>query len=152
MHPLRQHALTKELILSIYAKRNPLWIHILWRLPYRCDVYKIHARGECTLRSKMQFPPKLVLLSLAWVHTLLPITVARSNAGVVCSNPTQGMDVSVLLFCVCLVLYVGSALATDWFVQGVMLTVCRIKKLKKRSRSSTKDSRALDRQTGTLTA
>jgi hypothetical protein len=44
----------------------------------------------------------------------LPITVAavskartvfaRSNAGIVGSNPTQGMDVCVRVFCVCVVL------------------------------------------------
>jgi hypothetical protein len=31
----------------------------------------------------------------------LPITVARSNTGVVGSNPTRGMDVCVRLFCLC---------------------------------------------------
>jgi hypothetical protein len=52
----------------------------------------------------------------------VPITVAarteactvfaRSNVGIVGSIPTQGMDVCVRLFCVCVVLYVGSGLAT----------------------------------------
>jgi hypothetical protein len=42
----------------------------------------------------------------------LPITVARSNTGIVGSNPTQGMDVCVRLFCVCVVLCVGSDLVT----------------------------------------
>jgi hypothetical protein len=51
-----------------------------------------------------------------------PITVAaRSkaltvfaclNAGIVGSNPTRGMDVCLRLFCVCVVQYVGSGLAT----------------------------------------
>jgi hypothetical protein len=36
----------------------------------------------------------------------------RSNVGVVGSNPTQGMDICVHLFCVCVVLCVGSSLAT----------------------------------------
>jgi hypothetical protein len=54
---------------------------------------------------------------------VMPITVAarckawtilaRSNAGIVGSNPTQGMDVCVRLLCVC-VLYVDSGLATGW--------------------------------------
>jgi hypothetical protein len=54
---------------------------------------------------------------LAW-----PITVAerskvgtifaRSNAGIVGSNPTEGMDVCVPLFCVDAVLCVGRGLAT----------------------------------------
>jgi hypothetical protein len=52
----------------------------------------------------------------------LPITVAswfktstvfaRSNIGIVDSNPTLGMDVCVRLFCVCAVLCAGSGLAT----------------------------------------
>jgi hypothetical protein len=70
----------------------------------------------------------------------LPITVAarfkawtifaRLNAGVVGSNLARGMDLCVCLFCV-YVLCVGSGLATSWSpVQGVLLTVYRIKKLK----------------------
>jgi hypothetical protein len=40
------------------------------------------------------------------------------------SNPTQGMDVCVRLFCVCAVLCAGSGLATGWsLVQGVLPTV-----------------------------
>jgi hypothetical protein len=38
--------------------------------------------------------------------------VARSNAGIVGSNPTQGTDVCVPLSCVCVVPYVGIGLAT----------------------------------------
>jgi hypothetical protein len=39
---------------------------------------------------------------------------ARSNAGIVGSNATQGMDVSIVcLYSVCVVLCVGSVLATD---------------------------------------
>jgi hypothetical protein len=71
----------------------------------------------------------------------LPITVvarskastvfAHTNAVIVGSNPTQGMDVCMRLFCVCVVLCVGSGLATGWSsVQGVLPTVYRIKKLK----------------------
>jgi hypothetical protein len=70
-----------------------------------------------------------------------PITVATrskawtfftpSNAGIVGPNPIQGTNV-----CVC-VLWVGSGLATDWSpVQGVLPTVYRINKLKKRARSN----------------
>jgi hypothetical protein len=76
---------------------------------------------------------------------LKPITVAarpnartvfaRLNTGVVRSNPTRGMDICLRLFCVCVVLCVGSGLATGWSpVQGVLQTVYRIKKLKKRPR------------------
>jgi hypothetical protein len=38
---------------------------------------------------------------------------ARSNTGIVDSNPTEVMDVSVRLFYVCVVLCVGSGLATS---------------------------------------
>jgi hypothetical protein len=73
----------------------------------------------------------------------VPITVAarykawtvfvRSNTVIVCSNPTQGTDVYVRLFCVCVVLCVGIGLATGWsLIQGVLTTVYRITKLKKR--------------------
>jgi hypothetical protein len=42
------------------------------------------------------------------------VTVAaRSNTGIVGSNPTRDMYVCVRLFCVCVVLCVGSGLATD---------------------------------------
>jgi hypothetical protein len=58
---------------------------------------------------------------------------ARSNAGVAGSNPTRGMDVCVHLFCVSFVLYVGRGLATNWSPsQRFLVTVYRIKKLKKR--------------------
>jgi hypothetical protein len=46
---------------------------------------------------------------------------ARSNTGIVGSNPTRGIDVCVCLFCVGTVLFVGSGLATGWSpVQGVL--------------------------------
>jgi hypothetical protein len=53
----------------------------------------------------------------------IPVTVAarskartvltRSNAAIVGSNNTQGMNVCVRLFCSCVVLCVGNGLATD---------------------------------------
>jgi hypothetical protein len=51
---------------------------------------------------------------------------AYSDAGIVGSNRTQGMDVGVCmcLFCVCVVLCLGSGLAKGWsLVQGVPLFV-----------------------------
>jgi hypothetical protein len=36
---------------------------------------------------------------------------ARSNAGIVGSNPTQDMNVCVRLFCVCAILFISSGLA-----------------------------------------
>jgi hypothetical protein len=46
---------------------------------------------------------------------------ARSNAGILGSNPIQGMDVCMRLFCVYVVLCVGNCLETGWSpVQGVL--------------------------------
>jgi hypothetical protein len=74
-------------------------------------------------------PVTVVERSKAWT------VFVRSNTGIVDSNPTQDMDICVRLICVC-VLCAGSGLATGWYpVQGVLPTLYRIKKLKKRSRS-----------------
>jgi hypothetical protein len=63
------------------------------------------------------------------------IVFACSNTGIVVSNPTWGLDVCVLLFCVCVVPCIGRGLETGWSpVQGVLPTVYGIKKLKKRPR------------------
>jgi hypothetical protein len=60
----------------------------------------------------------------------------RPNTGVVGSNPNRGMYISLPLFCVCVVLLLGSALAADWSsVEGVPPTEHRIKKLKERPRA-----------------
>jgi hypothetical protein len=62
----------------------------------------------------------VVVRSKAWT------VFARSDAGIVGLNPTQGMDVwcvcvCVGLFCVCVFLCFGSGLATGWsLVQGVL--------------------------------
>jgi hypothetical protein len=72
------------------------------------------------------------------------IVFARSNAGIVGSNPTQVTDVCVSLFCVCVTLCGGSGLATGWSpVQGVLPTLYRIKKLKKSGQGLTKGYRAI---------
>jgi hypothetical protein len=60
----------------------------------------------------------------------------RAVPGAVGSNPTRGMDVCVRLFCVCVVLWVGSGLPTGWsLVQGVLPIMYRIRKLKNRPMS-----------------
>jgi hypothetical protein len=60
----------------------------------------------------------------------------RSNTGVVVSNSTRVMDVYVRLFCACVELCLGTGFATGRSpIQGVIPTVYRIKKLKKRPRS-----------------
>jgi hypothetical protein len=76
---------------------------------------------------------------------------ARSNTGIVGSNPTQDMDVCVRLFCVSVALCVGSGPATGWSpVQGVLPTMYRIKKLKKRPRSNkTTEEPQIDHSTWT---
>jgi hypothetical protein len=56
---------------------------------------------------------------------------ARSNSGVISSNPTRGMDVCVRLLCVCVVLCVGSGLAMGWSpVQEILPTVCGLRNWK----------------------
>jgi hypothetical protein len=70
------------------------------------------------------------------IYPAWPVTVAeqskactvfaRSEAGIVGSNPTQGMDVWYVcaFFCVCVVLCWGRGLATSWWpVQGVLPSV-----------------------------
>jgi hypothetical protein len=55
----------------------------------------------------------------------------------------------VCVYSVCVVLCVGSGLATGSSpVQGVLPTVCKIKKLKKRRRSNKKTCKAIDRHRG----
>jgi hypothetical protein len=45
----------------------------------------------------------------------------RSDTKIMGSNPTRGMDVCMLLFCVYVVLRVGSGLMTGWSpIQGVL--------------------------------
>jgi hypothetical protein len=79
---------------------------------------------------KTQVPNTEATQSKAWT------VFARSNTGILGSNPTRGMDVCARLFCVCVVLGVGSGLATGSSpVQKVLPTVYTIKKLKKRPRS-----------------
>jgi hypothetical protein len=59
------------------------------------------------------------------IDLILPVTdIARLNAVIGGSNPTQGMDVCVCVFSVCVVLCVGSGLATGLpLVQAVLPSV-----------------------------
>jgi hypothetical protein len=90
----------------------------------------------------------LVLTQLVCGRPKALTVFARSNAGIVGSNPTQCMNVCVRLFCVCVVLCVGSGLATGWsLVQGILPNVYRIKKFKKRPRFNKRDvAQQTDRQ------
>jgi hypothetical protein len=59
--------------------------------------------------------------------------LSRSNAGVVGSKPTRGIDICACVYPICISLRVGSGLTMSWSsVQEVLQTVYRIKKLGKR--------------------
>jgi hypothetical protein len=103
-------------------------------------------RGGKPATNRLSYGAANVVIKCMWVD-LWPITVAsrskaptvfaRSNTAIVGSNLTQGLDVCVRLFCVCVVLREGSGLMTDWSpVQGVLPSVYRIKKLQKWPRSN----------------
>jgi hypothetical protein len=96
-------------------------------------IYPIHFT-YLTLSSFFDFTTVWLMLPISVAARAKAWTVfARSNTGIVGSNPTQGMDACVRLLCVCVVLCIGSGLATGWSpVQGVLPTVYGIKKLKKR--------------------
>jgi hypothetical protein len=99
---------------------------------------------DLTLMSSLWFVPEpMTVAARSKVWTVF----ARSNAGIVGSNPTQDMDVCVRLrlFRVCVILCVNSGLAMGWSpVQEDLSTLYRIKSLKKRPRSN-KDCRAIGR-------
>jgi hypothetical protein len=62
-----------------------------------------------------------------YFHKCQPLTVtARSKKWTVFarSNPTRGMDVCLRLFCVYVVLSVGSGFATDWFQSKEFYWMC----------------------------
>jgi hypothetical protein len=120
---------------------NLYYIRSLNRFLFRQTVF--HTQGKTShcvyitlLRTLSVYTPPITAAarSKAWTG------FAPSNAGIVGSNPTQGIDICVRLFCLC----VGSGFATGWSpVQGVLPTVY-IKKPKKRPRSN---KRTVDRQT-----
>jgi hypothetical protein len=85
--------------------------------------------AECPVRISAKHQPhsetapKILITFRQFIETVStwPITLAAlSKAWTLferwdCSwNPNQGMDISVRLFCACLILCVGSGLATDW--------------------------------------
>jgi hypothetical protein len=67
--------------------------------------FLIKPRDKFTVFMGQSRPIRVAARSKAW------IVFARSNAGIVISHPTWGMDVYVRLFCVCVVLCVGRRLA-----------------------------------------
>jgi hypothetical protein len=79
----------------------------------------------CDAEYPGRFSPTLWRKKDGWSRTRRkPITVSArskewivsvpSKTGIVDSNPTQGMDVCVRLFCVCAVLCAGNGLETGW--------------------------------------
>jgi hypothetical protein len=88
----------------------PLSTYMLF-LPYIVGIISVKSvegngaiLGSRTNRWQIPVPAR----SRAWT------IIARSNTGILGSNSTQGMDVSLRLFCVCVALCVGSSLATGW--------------------------------------
>jgi hypothetical protein len=105
-------SLLLEAQLELHIPDNAKWIH---RINYR------------SLKERWQVIIKLPTTVAAWFKAWT--VIAPLNTWVVGSNPTQGMDVCVCLFCV--LSCESSGLATGWFlVQEVLQSVYRIKKLK----------------------
>jgi hypothetical protein len=84
----------------------------------------------------------VVFISVRWIYCP-PITVAarseawnvfsHSNAGIVGSNPIQGIDVCV--YSMFVLPCVGTGLASGWSrVQGILPTMCKIKKWRETKR------------------
>jgi hypothetical protein len=117
----------------VFARIHQLWSGLCWDVVYP----EIFRRFPYSVRANAGMVPRLVHdpsiqihSSLSFINHPTPITVAarpkartvfaRSNAGIVGSNPTQGMDVCMCVYSVC----VGSGLATGWSpVQGVLPTL-----------------------------
>jgi hypothetical protein len=112
---------------GIKSQLNPLHIHRLRSCTTHFYLDRSHIR-----------PTTVAAPFKAWT------VFALSNAVIVGSNPTQGIDACVLLFRVCVILCAGSDLATGWSsVQVALPTVYRIKNLKS-GQGSTKGCRAID--------
>jgi hypothetical protein len=133
-------------------ERNSLFLSVLppWGMKFFWIIFKTSVRTSQETQYVSATKPNRLMLFRETVavycenhteHT--PTTVgarskawtvfACSNAGIVSSNPTPGMDVCILLFCVCVVLCVGRGLATGWSrVQGVLPTGYRLGNWKKR--------------------
>jgi hypothetical protein len=95
----------------------------LWRY-FQAKI--LHPYGNLSIRKRFHVPVTVAARPRAWT------VFARSDAVIVGSNPTQGMDVGVWmrLFCVCVVLCIGTDHATGWSpVQVVLPPEYKIKKL-----------------------
>jgi hypothetical protein len=117
-------------------------------LDWACCLNAVHCEKQQLLNRRVPVPTfRFNLRRSQWPAARSePWTLfVRSNAGIVGSNTIQRMDVCVRLFCVYVVLCVGSGLATGWsLVQGVLPTVYRLRKQKSRQ-DLTKSCRAIYR-------
>jgi hypothetical protein len=100
-------------------------------------VSKFHKTQEMFDQLSIKRPITVAARSMTWT------IFSRSNIEIVGLNPAGGMDFCVILFCVCVVLCVGSGLTTGWSpVQGVLPTVCRIRKTEKEAKAQQEGCRA----------
>jgi hypothetical protein len=115
----------------LITKPTAPFVYRVWNI---CEVASSLGNGvaHCVI-----FRTLLNYIFTRWIHRSRPqrprgLRLAHSNTGVVGSNPTRSMDVCLLLFCVHVVLCVGSGLATGRSsVQGALKTMHRIKKPKR---------------------
>jgi hypothetical protein len=157
---------------NLTRQYSTLWHHSspevkscwLWKWMYigsKHDVMLDSSKSHQVFSSLLRVIPRCIKFVLIYRLTIncfishsLSITVValsktwtvftRSNAEIVSSNPTQGIEVCVSLFCACVVLRVGSGLAAGWSpVQGVLPTVYSIKKCKS-GQDPTKGCRSID--------
>jgi hypothetical protein len=94
--PAEQLSIKSQLVVfnKILMKELAIYVYILWVMTP--SVFRLY--------SAEFLPITLTARSKAWT------VFARSKTGIVCSNPTNGMDVCVRLFCVCIVLCVVATL------------------------------------------
>jgi hypothetical protein len=103
----------------------------IWSAIFRCQCWVVWTFARAPWiphREASMRPITVAARSNTWT------VFAHSNAGILGSNPTQGMDVCICvrLFCVYVVLFAGSGLATGWSpIQEDLPTVYWIRELKK---------------------
>jgi hypothetical protein len=123
----RMHRSNDENLCEIIHSLKLPWLLRDWYIPFLCDAEN-WLSTTVTARSK------------AWT------VLSRSNAGIVGSNPTESMDVSVHLLCVCIDLCIGNGLATLWSPSMDFCRLCIRSRNWKSGQGQTKDCRAIDRQ------
>jgi hypothetical protein len=84
------------------------------------DIFVICTPQKCSIQNYRFTHPSSTLLITVAARPKAWNVFTRSKAGTVGSNPTQGIDVCLRLFCVC----VGNGLVMGWSpIQGALLTV-----------------------------